>query len=191
MNNESRRLRVGIVGLNFGSWFIESFQAHPDVAEVVICDMDAAKLAKFGDQFKINRRYKSLEKLLADKEVDAIHLNTAIPDHARQSMAVMASGKHCACAVPMATSLDDLSAIVAVADKTGLKYMMMATHAFTRQLRYVSELVSQGKLGQLQFLRGAHYRTWKTGLRIGWDCRQCIMPPMPWHHVSCWQNLAL
>ena len=75
--------------------------------------MPPARLAQIGDRFGITRRLSNLEEVLAS-EVDAVHLVTPIPAHAQQTLAALAAGKHCACTVPMATSLDDLHAIVAV-----------------------------------------------------------------------------
>lgn len=54
----------------------------------------------------------TLEEVLADPTIDAVHLGTPIPLHAEQSVAVPEAGKHCACTVPMATSLDDIRRIV-------------------------------------------------------------------------------
>ena len=44
-------------------------------------------------------------EVLADETVDAVHLVTAIPDHAEQTVRVLDAGKHCACTVPMATTM--------------------------------------------------------------------------------------
>ena len=41
----------------------------------------------------------------------------------------MEAGKHCAYAVPMATSLDDLAAIVAATKKTGMNYIIVSSGA--------------------------------------------------------------
>ena len=50
-------------------------------------------------------------EVLKDETIDAVHLVTPIPLHADQSVAVLESGKHCACTVPMATSLEDIRRI--------------------------------------------------------------------------------
>lgn len=167
------KLRVGIVGLNFGGQFVEPFASHPRVAEVALCDLDQAKLSKHGDPLGIKRRYTRLEDMLADKALDAVHLNTAIPDHARQTLAVLDSGKHCACAVPMAASLADLRAVVERARTARKNYMMMATHVYTRQFLCAEELAGNGTLGRIQFLRGAHYQDMEN-----WPPYWNGLPPM-------------
>jgi len=83
------------------------------------------------------------------------------PFHANQTIAVLEAGKHCACTVPMATSLDDLHRIVATQQRTGKTYMMMETAVYTREFLFVQSLMERGEIGGLQLLRGAHYQTWK------------------------------
>ena len=83
------------------------------------------------------------------------------------------SGKHCACTVPMATSLADLQAIVAAQRKTGKNYMMMETAVYTRQFLYARSLMKQGAFGRIQFLRGAHYQDMER-----WPAYWAGLPPM-------------
>jgi predicted dehydrogenase len=149
-------LHVGIVGLHFGAEFLPIYQRHPAVRAVSIADADPARLARVGDQFGVPRRHAGLEGLLADPDVDAIHLLTPVSFHARQALAVLGAGKHCACAVPMAVTLDDLGAIIAAQEASGAQYMMMETTVFSREYYYVRGLLDGGRLGDLTFYRGFH-----------------------------------
>jgi predicted dehydrogenase len=105
-------MKIAVVGLGFGSAFVPIYQRHPHVTEVGICDADAARLESAGDQFGVLRRHSSLDEVLAG-DYDAVHLLTPVPLHVEQTLAVLRAGKHCACAVPMATDLDDLRLIIA------------------------------------------------------------------------------
>lgn len=149
-------LHVGIVGLGFGSDFLPIYQAHPDVREVSIVDSDPARLAAVGEAFGVNRRHADLDGLLGDPDVDAVHLLAPVPFHAEQTLAVLGAGKHCACAVPMATSLRELHAIIDAAEASGRQYMMMETTIFSREYLYVHGLLETGALGDLTFYRGFH-----------------------------------
>ncbi len=175
-------LRVALVGLGFGAEFIPIYLHHPDVAEVTICDPREEALARLGDRYGVSRRLRSFEEVLADDRIDAVHLVTPIPLHAQQTLAALEAGKHCACTVPMATSLDDLRAIVERTRETGLRYMMMETAVYCREFLFAEELVQQGTLGRIQFLRGAHYQdmeAWPpywTGLPPFWYGTHAIGP---------------
>src|SRR5690349_10653016 len=99
------KLRVAVVGLGFGAEFVPIYLDHPLVESVAICDQDELRLQRTGDRFGIERRFKDVAEVIQSGAVDAVHLVSGIPDHARQAAAVLDSGKHCACTVPMATSI--------------------------------------------------------------------------------------
>jgi predicted dehydrogenase len=187
MSQVAGRLRIAVVGLRFGGSFPPIYLEHPDVAEVTICDSDAQTLQAYGDKYGIARRTTNVEDLLASREIDAIHLVTPIPSHASLSTAVLESGKHCACTVPMATTLDELWAIVAAQKRSGLNYMMMETAAYTYHCLFVEELIARGEIGRIQFLRGAHYQDMEN-----WPAYWMGLPPMHYatHAVAPLLKLA-
>jgi predicted dehydrogenase len=151
-------LHVALVGLGFGGEFIPIYLNHPDVSAVTICDLDPETLARFGDRYGVERRTTSYAEVLASPEIDAVHLITPIPLHVEQTLGALEAGKHCACTVPMATTLEDLRAIIAAQRCSGKHYMMMETAVYTREFLFVQELLARGEMGKLQFLRGAHYQ---------------------------------
>lgn len=98
------------------------------------------------------------EEVLADKNLDAVHLVTPIPLHAEQTIQVLEAGKHCACIVPMATSLEDIKRITEAVRKSGKNYMMMETTLYSYQFFYVKQMIESDELGKIQFMRGSHYQ---------------------------------
>ena len=56
--------------------------------------------------------YADYDELLRDPEIDAVHINTPIPDHASLSIKALKAGKHVACTVPMGTSIEECRQIV-------------------------------------------------------------------------------
>jgi len=176
-----RKCRVALVGLRFGAAFVPIYRAHPDVELVAICDSNPQVLADIGDRFQVERRFDDLDQVLKSEDYDAVHLLTPIPLHARQSVAVLEAAKHCACTVPMATSIEDLSAIIAAQRRAHKNYMMMETAVYTRAFLFVEEMIGKGELGRIQFLRGAHYQDMEH-----WPPYWRGLPPMHYatHAVS-------
>ena len=82
-----QKVRVAIIGLGFGAEFIPIYQNHPHAEMYAICQRSPEKLKQIGDHFGIAKRYTKYEEVLADPDVDAVHINTPIPDHAPQSLA--------------------------------------------------------------------------------------------------------
>ena len=180
-------LNVALVGLGFGAEFTPIYLHHPDVATVTLCDADEEKLNAHGDRYEVADRAHSLDEVLARPGIDAVHLISPIPLHAQQAVAVLSAGKHCACTVPMATSLQDLRAIIAAQQASGNNYMMMETAVYCREFLCAQELVASGELGKIQFLRGAHYQDMEN-----WPPYWLGLPPMWYgtHAVSPLLRLA-
>jgi predicted dehydrogenase len=177
----SDAVRIGIVGLGFGAEFIPIYQNHPDADMYGICQRNEESLNQIGDAFGVDHRYTDYAEMLADPDIDAIHINTPIPNHAEQSIAALEAGKHVACTVPMATTVEECEAIVEATRASGKNYMMMETVVFSREFLYVQDLVRSGELGRIQFLRGAHQQE-----MAGWPGYWEGLPPMHYatHAVS-------
>src|SRR5207253_2839706 len=173
------KIRVAIVGLGFGAEFIPIYQKHPYAEMYAICRRNDKGLNECGDKFGVKVRYSDYNKLLKDSNVDAVHINSPIPDHAPQSLAALKAGKHVACTVPMATTAEECKQLVEAQRQSGKVYMMMETVVYSREYLFVKELYDKGELGRLQFLRGSHQQDMD-----GWPNYWPGLPPM-WYATHC------
>lgn len=169
----SKKIKIAIVGLGFGAEFIPIYQKHPNAEMYAICQRTKSKLTEIGNAFGIAKRYTDYAEMLKDPEIDAVHINTPIPNHAEQTIAALKAGKHVACTVPMATSVEDCKKIVELVAETGLTYMMMETVIYSREFLFVKELYEKGELGRIQFLRASHQQE-----MAGWPGYWEGLPPM-------------
>ena len=175
----ANKVRVAIVGLGFGAEFIPIYQAHPDAEMYAICQRNQQNLNLVGDQFGVKKRFSDFDELIADKNVDAVHINSPIPDHAWMSIKALQAGKHVACTVPMGVSIDECRQIVDAQRKSGKTYMMMETVVYSREYLFVKDLYDRGVLGRIQFLRGSHVQDMD-----GWPGYWPGLPPM-WYATHC------
>ena len=90
-----KKHNIAIVGLGFGAEFLPIYQRHPMCGEISICQRNEKSLNEIGDKFDIpaERRFTSYEALLADDSIQAVHINTPIPNHAEQTIAALKAGK--------------------------------------------------------------------------------------------------
>lgn len=151
-----KKARVGLIGLGFGAEFIPIYQAHPNAEVVAICQRSRARLDAIGDKFGIATRYTDFREVLTDPNVDFVHINSPIPDHAPQTIAALKAGKHVMCTVPMATTVEEAKEIVGLVRETGLKYMMAETVVYSREYLFIKELYDKGELGKIQYLAASH-----------------------------------
>lgn len=168
-----KKFNIAIIGLGFGAEFIPIYQRHPNANMYAICQRTPASLNEVGDAYGIEKRYTSYDELLKDPNVDAVHINTPIPNHGEQSIKALKAGKHVACTVPMATTVEECEEIVKLTQETGLTYMMMETVVYAREFLFMKELYDSGELGKVQFLKASHQQDMD-----GWPNYWPGLPPM-------------
>jgi len=179
--SSDKYINVAIAGLGFGAEFIPIYQHHPRARLHAICQRTKSKLNEIGNKFSIQKRYTSYKDLINDPEIDAIHINTPIQLHAEHTIRALEAGKHVACTVPMATSVEECKIIIDTVEKTGLKYMMAETVVYSREYLFVKELYKKGKLGRIQYIQASHPQDME-----GWPKYWKYMKPMHYatHVVS-------
>ena len=175
------KVNVAIIGLGFGTQFIPIYKRHQQASMYAICRRSEKELHDVGNIFEVPQRYTKYTDVLADPDVDFVHINTPIPDHGPMSIAALKAGKHVMCTVPMATSVQDCRQIVELVRETGLKYMMAETVIYSREFLFVKELYEKGELGKIQFLQASHQQDMD-----GWPEYWPGLPPMHYatHCVS-------
>jgi predicted dehydrogenase len=166
-------LNVAVVGLEFGAEFVPIYRDHPGVSLLGVADLDSALVDDVAARFRADRRYDTLDEVLGDPDIGAVHVVTGLPDHAAHVLACLEAGKHVACTVPMALSFDDLQRITDAARRSGKRYMMMETAVFTREYFAAADLVSSGAMGDIVYARGTHFQD-----MTDWPAYWVGLPPM-------------
>jgi predicted dehydrogenase len=167
-----KKINVALVGLGFGGAFVDIYKHHPNVESIKVYDPNIEHMNYMANALGVET-YPSFEAILADPAVDAVHLVSPIPAHEEQTVQVLEAGKHCACTVPMATSLEGIKRITEATRKSGKKYMMMETTLYAYQFHYVKHMLESGELGRIQFMRGSHYQDMEN-----WPDYWFGLPPM-------------
>jgi len=149
-------ITVAVVGLGFGQDFVPIYLSHPEVERVVLVEPDQARRRDVAGRYGLGDAYDDIGRALADDSVDAVHILTPVFTHADLAVAALSAGKHVACAVPMATTLDDLDRIITAQRGSARQYMMMETAVFSREYRFIHRLHRAGDFGALTLYRGVH-----------------------------------
>ena len=168
-----KKLHIAVVGLGFGFDFVPLYLHHPAVERVTVSDSNTALMKRVADQFGVDRRAANLTDILNDDDIDAVHLLTPVPLHVDHTVAVLKSGKHCACAVPMASSIEGIQMVIDAWRASGKVYMGMETAVYSNRFLYVQDMRDLGELGPIQFLSGAYYQDTENYAKY-WNG----MPPM-------------
>ena len=186
-------IRIGICGVGaFADNFIALFKAHPDVDNVVLCDLDQEKLKSKCEKFSIADSSPSLDDLCA-MDVDAIAIITQHHLHGPQAVQALKAGKHVYSAVPSAITVDEISSLVSTVEQTGKIYMIGETSYYYPCAIFCRERFVNGDFGHIVYSEGEYYHDYSHGLyevhknRHGDQWEQYYgMPPMfyPTHSTS-------
>lgn len=189
----SDQIKVGICGTGgFADCFIPLFKAHPFVKEVVLCDLDAAKLKAKAERFGIPHTCPSLDEL-CQSDVDAIAIITQHHLHGPQAVQALKAAKHVYSAVPSAISMEEITKLVRTVEATGKIYMIGETSYYYPCAIYCRERHGRGDFGRIVYGEGEYYHDYRHGLydvykwRHGEDWeRHYGIPPLfyPTHSTS-------
>ncbi|MBB5877502.1 Gfo/Idh/MocA family oxidoreductase [Xanthomonas sp. 3498] len=108
----------------------------------------------------VPRAYRDLEEVVADPQVQVVHVCT--PNHLHRAMAQAAldAGKHVICEKPLATTLDDAGALAALARSTGLVATVPFVYRYHPVIREARARIAQGELGPLRLIHGSYLQDW-------------------------------
>ncbi len=162
-----KKVRIGIVGAgNISETHLHSYKEVPQVEVVAICDIDENRVKMTADSFGIEKRYLSIEEMIAAEELDAVDICVWNCNHAKCAIYALEHNLHVICEKPMATTVEECEAMKAAAEKSG-KVLMMA---FVRVFMDATEIVEDYKdqLGDIYFAKMSVCR--RHGAPGGWFC---------------------
>src|SRR6059036_2339329 len=139
----------------------------PDPHVVALCDNDAATLERARQQTGVAVTSTNYEDIVSRDDVQAVIIATPNFTHAPIALAAIAHGKHVLCEKPLALNYPDANAMADAADKARVRHMTAFTYRFVPAMRYLSELVRRGDLGQPYHYRSCRLQDWGTR-NLGW-----------------------
>jgi len=152
---KQRKIRIGVVGGNFGCAF--QWHEHPNCIVEAVSDLIPERRQRLKDTYKCGKSYESLEKLILDKRIDAVAIFTGAPDHVRHAVACMKEGKHVISAVPTCMSVAEAEQLLDTVKRTGLTYMMAETSFYHQTVISARKFFAEGKFGDIFYVEAEYY----------------------------------
>ena len=143
----SEKLRVGFIGV--GSIARSHMGAIGELEQIevaAVLDVDRERAEAAAGEFG-GRACTSLEELLADGEVDGVHVCTPHAQHADQVVAAARAGKHVLVEKPMALTVADCDRMIAACRQAGQVLMVGQVLRYRPINRKVRELIAAGAIG--------------------------------------------
>lgn len=144
------KIRIGVVGGNFGRRHVLGFQQVPDLEVVGLCRRDREAGAGAARALGVPAVFTRLRDMLA--EVDAVSL--AVPNdlHFPMTLEALEAGKHVLCEKPMALNVEEARGMLEAARRSRLCHMLAFNWRFVPAFQYMKSLLDDGYLGDIRHL---------------------------------------
>lgn len=156
----ARKIRAGFVGGGFMA-AVHSRAARAARAELVGGASSTAERARnAAERLGFAEAFDSVATLVADPDVDVVHVCTPNATHAAIARAALEAGKHVICEKPLATSSTDAAALADLAADRGLVAAVPFVYRFHPMAREARARVAAGETGRLLSVHGAYLQDW-------------------------------
>lgn len=152
--------RWGILGTSFISGVMAKAIHESQNSELVAIGSRSIETAKnFSDKFSIPNYYDDYQKLLENKNIDAIYIG--LPNHLHKEWIIRAAeaGKHILCEKPFVISTQEAHEVIAVIKKLKvfcLEALMYRYHPFTKKLQ---EIIQDKIIGNVKLYNAVYTAT--------------------------------
>ena len=151
-----QKVRWGILGAAkiAREWVCPGIQTSDRGVVAAVASRTPGKADAFADRYGA-RVHDSYEALLADPEIDAIYNPLPNSAHVEWTLKALDAGKHVLTEKPIALRAEEIDALIAARDRTGLvaAEAFMVTHH--PQWQRAREIVQGGAIGRLRQVQGA------------------------------------
>ncbi|HWR38211.1 MAG TPA: Gfo/Idh/MocA family oxidoreductase [Patescibacteria group bacterium] len=143
------KMGFGLIGCGrISKNHLESIQAIPEAQLIAVSDNDKVALESAVQKYQC-AGYENYQDLLANPDLQVVNICTPSGWHARMALDAMEAGKHVIVEKPMAMSLAEADAMIAAAQKRGVKIAVTHQNRFNRPVVKLREKLEKGKFGRL------------------------------------------
>jgi predicted dehydrogenase len=127
---------------------------------VGILGSSAEKSERAAKDLGLSKGYKDYDELLADDEVQVVHVTSPNRIHFDQASRALKAGKHVLCEKPLAMTSEESAALVKLAQETGLVAGVNYNIRFYPLNLEARERVQRGDLGDVFSIHGGYVQDW-------------------------------
>jgi predicted dehydrogenase len=155
------RIRTAVIGTGFmGRSHLEALRRieNVDVVEVAGTSLDKAQAAGAG--YNVLNATGDWRDVIADPSIDAVHITTPNESHFAIARAAFEAGKHVLCEKPLAMSVAEAEALVALQtakERRGAVNHNLRCYPMVQQMRRMREA---GDFGDILVVQGTYSQDW-------------------------------
>lgn len=156
-----KQIVTGIIGTGFiGPAHIEALRRLGKVNIKALADVDEATAAKKTAELSIPVYYGDYRQLLADRQIQAVHICTPNFLHYIMAKEALLAGKHVVCEKPLAVTSEEAKELVSIAKDKGLANAVGFNLRFYPLVHQIKMMVENGELGNIFAINGSYQQDW-------------------------------
>lgn len=156
-----KKIKVGVAGLGFiGPAHIEALRRQPDVEVVAINDFSEEYARTKADSLGIEKSFGNFDNMLADPDIEVVHICTPNFLHYPMAKAALLAGKHVICEKPLANTVAEAQELVELAAQTGLVNAIHFNLRYYPLIRHMRTMRVKGELGTVHSVIGSYLQDW-------------------------------
>ena len=157
-------INVGIIGMGYiGESHIEAVRRIGMCRLVAVADTNAALAKDKAELYGIEKAYSSVEEMLADEKIDAIHNCTPNFLHTEINTKILRAGKHLLSEKPLSDSYEGAMTLVEEARKhPGQAVAVNYNYRMNPMVQDMKYRIRRGELGALRVATGSYQQDWLT-----------------------------
>jgi predicted dehydrogenase len=163
-------LKVGVIGTGFiGPAHVEALR-RLGIEVIAVAGPRADGVAEKAKVMHIKKYYDTAEALIADPEINVVHITSPNHVHHPQAKAALLAGKHVVCEKPLAmTSVESIELVKLAKDaqRVNAVNFNMRFYPLSHQAR---QMVQSGEIGNVHIVQGSYLQDWLL-LPTDWNWR--------------------
>ncbi len=153
-----RTTRVALVGSGFiADVHLQVLRAVRDIEVVALCDPQRERAERLAKKYGVQRVFGSLQELLAQQKVDAVHVLVPPVLHAEVAAQCLAAGLHVLVEKPLVLRAEHVQALADLAQRHRCVLAVNHNQTFHPALRTLQEHLAAGRLGRLEHVAIQHH----------------------------------
>ncbi len=153
-----KKVKVGIIGCGgiANNKHFPALKKNSELNEIVaFCDIVEERAVKAAKEFGTAdaKVYTDYNELLANPEVEVVHILTPNVAHAPIAVAAFEAGKHVLCEKPMAHTTEDAQLMIDAWKKSGKKFTIGYQNRFRPEVQALHKSCKEGELGDIYYAK--------------------------------------
>ncbi|MBS3771260.1 MAG: Gfo/Idh/MocA family oxidoreductase [Bacteroidales bacterium] len=144
----------GIIGAGFiATQFVKDYAHVNDGRITAIASRSKKKAESFANEYGIEKAYEGYDRLMEDKEIDAVYIATPHNLHYENTLSAIKNNKAVLCEKPAAVNMDQLKEMIGLARKNNVLFMEAMWTYLLPAVAEAKKWISSGEIGEITLIQ--------------------------------------